>query len=47
MPLFEGDWCWSKLLSYILQNLKYPEISLKNVSKGTVIVEFTVDTSGQ
>jgi len=36
-----------KMLAYIYQNLKYPQIALSNGIEGTVVIQFVVDKEGK
>ena len=44
MPVFSGG--EKALLSFIANNIKYPEVALKNRIQGNVYVSFVIDTMG-
>ena len=44
MPVFSGG--EKALLSFIANNIKYPEVALKNGIQGNVYVSFVIDTMG-
>ena len=47
MPLFQNEDPALSFRKYIAQNLKYPEIAAENGISGRVIVQFTVNRTGQ
>ena len=45
MPVFPGG--FDRMVTFISVNVKYPEDAIKNKITGTVLVEFTLSTTGK